>query len=157
MAIRARLRIEGLAEAMERTDAVGQRARAPEPALRSPGTLRDLQDSERRKFQRGRWPRVTPKWAAEKRRRGLDPRPMRATGLLESALTNATHGVRRQAFNRTLVWGIRPGRSDIYYAQALAKGVGNPPKPRRMVVIDKVARERIAARVQRFIAYGFTD
>lgn len=156
MAIRARLTVDGLKDALDRVDDVGDRARRPEPALRDDATLMDLQMSERRKFARGGWRRITPEWAAQKRRAGLDPRPMRATGRLESALTNATHGVRATVFNATLTWGIRAGNSDLYYAQALAKGVGDPPRKRRAVVIDKTARENIAGRVQRFIAHGFT-
>jgi hypothetical protein len=156
MAIRARLRVDGLRAALMRVDDVGERARRPEPALRDDATLLDLQQGERRKFAKGGWRKTTPRWAQQKRRAGLDPRTMRATGLLESALTNATHGVRATVWNSTLTWGIRAGRSDLYYAQALAKGVGSPPVKRRAVVIDKVARENIAARVERFIAFGMT-
>ncbi len=155
MAIRAQLAVDGLKESIRRVDEVGDRARRPEPALRAPGTLLDLQLGERRKFAKGGWRKITPRWAQQKRRAGLDPRTMRATGQLESALTNATHGVRRTVFNATLTWGITLGRSDLYYAQALAKGVGSPPKKRRAVVIDKPARESIADRVQQFIAHGF--
>ena len=155
MAIRGRLAVDGLKEAIKRVDEVGDRARRPEPALRAPGTLLDLQLSERRKFARGGWRRITPRWAQQKRRAGLDARTMRATGRLESALTNATHGVRATVWNATLTWGIRAGRSSIYYAQPLAKGVGNPPKARRAVVIDKPARQSIAQRTEKFIAYGF--
>lgn len=156
MAIRARLTVDGLKEAALRVDEVGDRARRPEPALRDDATLLDLQMSERRKFARGGWRKITPRWAQQKRAAGLDARTMRATGRLESALTNATHGVRATVWNSTLTWGIRAGRSDIYYAQPLAKGVGTPPKARRAVVIDKPARASIAARVEHFIAYGFT-
>lgn len=158
MAIRARLAVEGLKEAVHRVDEVGDRARRPEPALRHRDTLLDLQMSERRKFARGGWRRIKPEWAAEKRRRGLDPRTLRATGRLESALVNATHGVRATVYNAELRWGIRAGRSELYYAQALAKGwtssTGQVPA-RRMVVIDQTARGRIAERVERFIAHGF--
>jgi hypothetical protein len=154
MAIRARLAIDGLKDAITQVDEVGDRARRPEPALRDDATLLDLQQGERRKFARGGWRRITPAWAREKRRRGLDPRTLRATGRLESALTNATHGVRATVWNSELRWGIRAGRSDIYYAQPLATGARGMP-PRRMVLIDRTARESIAGRVERFIAHGF--
>lgn len=151
--MRARLRVDGIKASVERVDDVGERARRPEPALRAPGTLHDLQLSQRRKFARGGWRRDTPEWIKEKRRRGLDPRTLRATGRLESALVNATHGVKATVFNGGLTWGIRAGRSDIYYAQSLAKGTRGSA-PRRMVVIDKTAKEHIATRVERYVADG---
>lgn len=155
--MRSNLRVEGIREARARTDEVGQRGRRPEPALRASATLLDLQQSERRKFQRGGWRRASPAWIREKRRRGLDARTLRATGRLESALINATHGVKATVFNGQLTWGIRAGQSDLYYAQALSKGwtssSGRVP-PRRMVVIDKTAKDRTSMRVQRYIADG---
>lgn len=157
--MRGSLKLDGMTAAIQRVDDVGDRARAPEPALRAAGTRRDLQESEKRRFSHRRgWARLTPRWAAEKRRRGLDPRVLRATGRLYSALVNAVRsdGVRHDVFNRELRWGIRRGRSNVYYAQALAKGWGET-KPRRMVVIDKPARASIAGRVEKFIAFGFLD
>lgn len=151
--LRARLAVEGLKEATTRLDEIGDRARHPQPALRHHNTLQDLQESERRKFSRGGWRKDTPRWIAQKRRAGLDARTLRATGKLESALVNATHGVKATVLGPDLRWGIHPGRSDIYYAQALAAGYAHVPA-RPMVVIDKVARERIAQRVQNFIADG---
>lgn len=149
--MRSRLRVEGLQEATRRIDDIGERARRPEPALRGHQTLLDLQQSERRKFARGGWRRDTPAWIKEKRRRGLDTRTLRATGRLESSLANATNGVKATVYNGVLTWGIRAGRSDIYYAQVLAKGSATRPA-RRMVVIDRGARDRIAARVERYVA-----
>ncbi|WP_217913231.1 hypothetical protein [Miltoncostaea marina] len=144
---RASIRIEGLRDAMQRIDEVGERARRPEPALRAPETKFDLQLSERRRFSHARgWKRITPEWAAEKRRRGLDPRVMRATGRLESVLTNADAGdIRFDAYNAVLRWGLK-WRSTAYYAAAQAK------RGRRAVVIDRQARAAITERVQRYIA-----
>lgn len=153
MSIRATLKVDGLKDATTRLDDVGQRARKPQPALRHHLTQRDLQLSERRKFARGGWRRDTPRWTAQKRSAGLDTRTLRATGLLESALVNATHGVRARVVGPDLQWGLLAGRSDIYYAQALAKGSASM-KARPMVVIDPIARESIAQRVQSYIADG---
>lgn len=152
MPINGRLRVEGLKAAIDRIDLVGQRARAPEPALRARQTLHDLTASEQRKFARGGWRRDTPGWIAEKRRRGLDTRTLRMTGRLERALESGA-GLTFSAYNSTLTWGIPRGRSDLYYAQALAKGTSTHPA-RRMVVIDRIARDRIAVRVERYIADG---
>jgi hypothetical protein len=156
MAIHSRLTVTGLKEATSRLDDVGLRARRPEPALRSDATLHALQDSERRKFNRGGWRRDTPKWIGQKRRRGLDARTLRATGRLEAALTSGKGraGITFTAYNATLKWGIRPGRGDLYYAQSLAKGSGHAKVKRRMVVIDKPARGEINAIVGNYIATG---
>jgi len=147
--MRATLKIEGIREARHRVDEVGDRARRPEPALRSPEVLRALQMSERRKFTTGRFKRDTAAWVARKRREGLSQRTMEATGRLRSALENATAPVRRTVFNSQLTWGIRGGRSDLYYAVVQA-GRG-----RRAVVIDRPARAEIAERVETFLAHGF--
>jgi hypothetical protein len=150
VALRYRLVVDGAREAAKRIDDVGLRARRPEPALRAPATARDLMAGERRRFAQARgWRRIGAEWVAEKRRRGLDPRIMRATGKLEDALTNATGGVRATAFNAQLTWGIRAGQTDLFYAQVQAR------RGRRAVVIDPPAREAIAQRTQRFIAEGF--
>jgi hypothetical protein len=149
MARRVLLRIEGLREARERIDDVGDRANRPEPALRSDRVLMALQMSERRKFSTGRFKRDTDDWVARKRREGLSPRTMVATGRLKSSLENATPPVRRTVFNSTLTWGIRGGRTDLYYARVQAE------RGRRSVVIDKPARAEIAQRVEDFLANGF--
>ena len=151
--MRARLKVEGLQAAVHRIDVVGERARRPEPALRSRETLQDLTASEKRKFARGGWRRDTPEWIAQKRRRGLDTRTLRATGRLERTLTTGAGGMRFSAYSSTLTWGIPAGRSDLYYAQVLAKGTSSMPA-RRMVVIDKIAKGLIAERVGRYISDG---
>jgi len=147
--MRQSLRIEGLREARRRVDEVGERASKPEPALRSDAVLHALQMSERRKFTTGRFPRDTKAWVDRKRREGLSLRTMQATGRLRSALENATAPVRRTVFNASLTWGIRGGRTDLYYARVQAQ------RGRRAVVIDKPARREISQRVEDFLATGF--
>jgi hypothetical protein len=148
--MRSSLRIVGLPEAVHRVDAVGERARRPEPALRAPSTRRDLQESERRRFTNYRFKPATREWVARKRREGLDPRTMHASNRLSSALINADMGsVRFTVFNSTLTWGLRQGRSTTYYAQIQAA------RGRRSVVIDRVARVNITGRVESFLAHGF--
>lgn len=148
--MRATLRIEGLHAAVLHVGDVGDRARKPERALRSEQTKMDLQMSERRRFHGFRFKATSKEWRERKRREGLDPRTMVASGRLESALTNATGGsVRLTIFNGTLTWGLRTGRSDTYYAQVQAH------RGRRVVVIDRPARRNIAQRVESFIAHGF--
>lgn len=149
--MRGRLRVEGMKAAVQRVDAVGLRAQRPEPALRARPTLDDLTDSEKRRFNNTRgWKRLTPAWIAEKRRRGLNARILRASGRLFHALTTGL-GITFRARDGVLYWGIPRGRSDLYYAQALAKGTSST-QARPMVRIDKTARTRIALRVQNYIA-----
>lgn len=153
--MRARLRIEGLKEARARVDELGIRAQRPEPVLRSDSVKLDLLESEGRRFARTTgWRKDNPKWLREKQRRGLDPRVMRATGHLERALTTgADAAITFQAYNSELRWGIRGGRTDLYYAAPLARGTTRHPR-RRMVVIDQIARAHIAGRIEHYIANG---
>lgn len=152
--MRARLEVTGVRANVERLDAIGDRARRPEPVLRSPETLARLNAGQRRKFLRGGWQKDTPAWIARKKREGLSTRTLVATGRLESALTQgAGSGVMFSAFNAELRWGIKAGRSDLYYAQALAKGVRGRRKS-RMVLIDKVTKAEIAVSVERYVVTG---
>lgn len=144
-----RLQVTGLREAIHRVDEVGERARRPEPALRSPEVLFELQEAERRKFATGRFKPDTKAWIDRKRREGLSTRTMVASGRAKAALENAMPPVRRTVFNSMITWGIPPGRSDLYYLSVQAH------RGRRAVVIDRPAREGVANRVQNFIAYGF--
>jgi hypothetical protein len=148
--MRSSLEITGLREAVHRVDSVGERARRPEPALRSAETRRDLQESARRRFTVYRFKRDSPAWVRRKRREGLDTRTMHASNRLSSALENAEMGaVRLTVFNSTLTWGLRQGATATYYAQIQAR------RGRRSVTIDRFARREIADRVQNFIANGF--
>lgn len=148
---RGTLLVEGLPEAIHRLDEVGYRARFPEPALRAPGTLLALQESERRRFSKYRFRADTRAWVARKRREGMSTKTMQATGRLKSALesANLSEGVRLTVFKSLLTWGIRAGATNLYYAGVQAK------RGRKAVAIDALARIDIAERVQHFIAYGF--
>lgn len=152
--MRSTLRIEGIKEARQRVDDIGDRARRPEPALRAPGTRMDLQLSERRRFQRYRFKPVTKDWRERKRREGLSTRNMQATQRLKSILENAEAGsIRLNVFNGTLTWGLRragPGEPGFYAMVQAGRG-------RRTVVIDRPARASIAQRVESFLAHGFVS
>jgi len=154
---RARFQVEGLKEAVQRVDDVGERARQPEPALRSDTVLAALMSGEGRKFQRGGWPKDTRAWIDRKRRKGWPNRTLVATGRLENALVKlgpkGHNDILFRAWNGELTWGIRQGRSDLYYSQALAKGVRGR-RPSRMVLIDKQTKAEISAHVQKYVATG---
>ncbi len=148
MARRSVVRVTGVGEARRMVGEVGDRARRPEPVLRSDAVLAELHASEERRFAR-RWKPATREWVARKAREGLDPRGMRATGALHRALTHAQGPplVRRSAWNGVLTWGIGY-RSPVWYAAVQAKRGRNP------VVIDTPARAEIIQLVTRYIARG---
>lgn len=150
--MRAIIKSEGLKaiEAQLGKMAVRDRALLDDPVVR-----RELEHSAARRFQRGiRQAKRT--WRLEKRARGLRDRPLQATGDAFRALTAGT-GPKANAvqFKRTyggVVFGVKPGRSDLYYMQAHHRGYQSTHgrvAPRRAVVIDKQARENIAGFVLR--------
>jgi hypothetical protein len=144
------IRVEGLKDAREMVGDVGDRARRPEVALRSGAVLDALHASERRRFSQPWRPGITRAWAARKRREGLDPRVMRATGALERTLeTGRPPAVTFRAWNGTLRWGL-PARSPVWYAAVQAK------RGRKAVVIDKQAKADIGGRVLVWIVEGRT-
>ena len=143
---RMTIRDEGLSDAVKLVAGPGQRSiDLSIPLQRS---IPHWQDSERRRFTTTRGlRRDTDKWIQEKRRRGLDPRTMRATGMTERALTtaNRSKGVIARATRTTLVVGIRPGRSDLYAARIQAK------RGRNVVRFDKLAKQATSQTVLSFI------
>lgn len=145
------VKVTGLRESLLLIDEVGDRARNPEPALRASGTRRALQESERRRFSRYRFRPDTKQWQARKRREGLSPRTMVASGRLRDALINAnrSEGVIHTVRKGVLTWGIVAGRSPVYYAKMQAD-LG-----RKAVAIDRLARVDIVDRLENFIAFGF--
>lgn len=158
--MRARLKVEGVSEHVVELGRIGDRARRPEPALRARQTREDLQDASRKRFRRG-LRRASRAWILEKQRRGLSTRTMHATGAAMLALTNnsgpARGAVTFNAFNAELRWGVKRGRSDLFYIQVHAGGYTTKKgrqAPRRVVVIDKPARESIAERVVTYVHTG---
>lgn len=148
--MRARLDIEYLREAQQRIDKVGERAKAPEPALRSHAMLAALRANERRLFASNKWTKNTRKWDARKRKRGLSPKRMQASGLLRLILEagNTGSAVRFSAYNGTLIYGLYGGRTAVFYARILA----DRDRRRRPVRLDKVFRVRATEIVTRYVA-----
>lgn len=114
------LQVKGAAEAARDYHARAKRSRDIRPAL---DRIKDFWLlSEQRQFDSGAgWPDIKASTRQWKAQRGLDPRVMRATGLLERVLTQPNQQARGQmaeVFADSLLVGIRPGRSDIYYAQS---------------------------------------
>lgn len=158
--MQARLDVQGFREARTRIDAVGVRARAARPALTSPYTRRDFEQSSGRRFARG-LRRDQQDWVVEKARRGLSTSTMEASGDAKEAIV---HGKGRRAGdieftgnNVEVRFGVKRGRSGLYYLQVHDKGYrtsrGATPK-RRVVLMDKKARERISQRVETYVAEG---
>lgn len=149
MARRISIRVTGLRAAQTMIGDVGNRARAPEPALRTDRVMSILHMAEHRRFGQRFSPRATRAWAARKRREGLDPRMMRATGALERTLTRGRPpDVAFKAYNSVLSWGLK-WRSPVWYAAVHQKRPG-----RRVVVIDKRAAGQITDIVTAYVATG---
>lgn len=115
------IHVEGAIEAARDYYERAQRAKDLRPAMERIVDFWLL--SEQRQFDSGAgWPPIKAKSRQWKVARGLDPRVMRATGLLERTLTQPNApGQTADVSADGLVAGIRPGRSDVYYAQALTK------------------------------------
>ena len=140
---------EGLGEAVRGLERAGARAEDLHVPLRA--SVAYWKESERRRFSTSRgWKPNSRRWAAEKRRRGLDPRTLRATGRAERTLTTANEGagalVRISAASMTV--GIKPGRSQIYYLRHLAK------KGYQTVTFDAKAQENVGRAIVTYVRTG---
>lgn len=140
------------AELKEVADDVGKlafRARSRE-LLHNDDVRGALRASSARRFMRG-LRQAGRQWRIVKRRRGLQDRPMRATG---DAFIAITRGAGRKAsaveFTATtegVRFGVKRGRSELNYVQVHARGYessSGPVRPRRVVLVDRQAREGAA-------------
>ncbi len=158
--IRGRLTVDGFKEITSDLGEEGTRARRPEAALRSSGMRREFEHAVGRRYSR-RLTRNTTGWTIEKAKRGLDTRAMRATGDAEAALTRGTGPLASEvvfkADRSSISFGVRRGRSGLYYMNALARGYPTSHGRRRatrVVVIDKLLRENAATIVLRYVDSG---
>lgn len=147
--------VERILEAQNMIGGVGDRARAPEPALRSQATLRALQRGERRVFARSRFKKNSAAWDRRKRRKGLSPKRMQASGLLRLILegggsVSGNSVVQFSAFRGELRFGLRGGRTIVYYARILA----DRDRSRRVVKVDQPARIDIVDIVAGYVFDG---
>lgn len=148
--MRAAVRIEGYREVRERLDDIGTRARRPEQGMRSRSVVAALRAGEARRFNRRINPAASRQWVARKRRQGLDPRTLRATGRLERALTMTGGSARVTAYNGELRWGLPGSEPSSKYAAILAA----ERRSWRVVVIDVPARKAVSDHILRYIITG---
>lgn len=104
--------------------------------------LDEFAAAERRHWNALPWPPLKKSTRDRKRRQGLSPRRMHATGLLERTLTRVNetsraHGLAARVGRDEIVFGIKGGHSDIYYGRFHQRGQGVPkrvvvPKPTRV-------------------------
>lgn len=156
----ARITPEGLLEIGEQFGEMGRRARMPEPLLRSQGVRSEFEQASHRRFRRG-LRRAQRSWVLEKARTGRSTRTMVSTGAALIALTRhagpAKNAVVFSAFNGEVRFGVRRGRSDLYYIQVHASGYKTTRgrgRARRVVLLDKTARENVATRVLVYVQSG---
>lgn len=111
------IHVEGAIQAARDYYERAQRARDLKPAM---DRIADFWlDSESRQFaSEAGWPDIKLKSREWKVKRGLDPRVMRATGLLETVLTERGAGPLGQYLevgSDGLVAGIRGGQTPVFY------------------------------------------
>ncbi len=152
--MRVTIKSDGLKEAARTLELTSDRAERGR-LLSGNEVRREFEQSSRRRFSRGL--RQSGKaWRLAKQRRGLSSRPMQATGDAFAALTRHS-GPKAGAviFKPTqggVEFGVARGRGSLYYLEVHAKGYDSSKgrvKPRRVVVLDKPARENVAEIVLR--------
>lgn len=141
--MRFELELSGARGAEHRLEGVGRRA--ADISAAGGRILGELRAGERRQFATGTgWPRLAASTLARKRRQGLDPRTLRATGLLEQVLTRPAqqaHGQVAAADADEIRFGIRGGRTDVFYGRFHQRGKGVPE--RRVVVLADRTRRNV--------------
>jgi hypothetical protein len=131
---RNRRRLESIAERVDDLRPVGDRV------------LDELADAEKRHWNSLPWPPLARSTRERKRRQGLPPRRMHATGLLERTLTHRgrsaqRHGQLARRGKKSISFGIKRGRVDIFYGRFHQKARG---VPKRIVVPKPTAMMRVA-------------
>lgn len=117
------IHIQGAVEAARDYYARSQRAKDVRPAMDR--VIDFWLGAEQRQFDsEAGWPPIKAKSREWKMRYGLDPRTMRASGLLEAVLTQRGmegSGQYTEPMGDGLTVGLMPGRTQVYYAQTLVK------------------------------------
>lgn len=143
--------LEGAIQAARDYHERAQRARDLKPVM---DRITDFwMSSESRQFASGAgWPDIKLKSRQWKTRRGLDPRVMRATGRLESVLTQRgmeASGQLVEVTAESLVAGIRPGRTPVFYGP-----IHNRKWP--LISFDDIAASEANDLLGRYLATGET-
>jgi hypothetical protein len=142
--MRQGIEVQGLRQAQNRIDRVGDRAQRPLPGQVASAIRRELERSEARRFRSGAgWRRLTPRWVEYKRAHGFDARKLVMTGSLEKALTQGGGDSTFTASHMAVEFGLK--------ATAKYKAIA---KYRRPVMVDRSSRTEIAQIVQRYVAGG---
>lgn len=132
--MRFEIDVDGIEHAEDRLEGVGRRASDLRPV--GAHVIGELAAGERRLFATpAGWAPLAQSTKERKRRQRLDSRPMHATGLLAETLGAAAPGERGRLETTTrtqVIFGIKRGRSDIFYGRFHHQGRG---VPRRRVIV----------------------
>jgi hypothetical protein len=151
--MRVTLKSDGLKEAEARIGKIALRASSSK-LLDTPQIKAEFQDAAGRKFDKG-IAQAGKEWRLRKRKAGLIDRPMQASGAAKQAITlGQGPGASAVIFktNREGVeFGVKRGGGPLYYVPILAKGKKRNGKviKRRVVALDKTARENVATIILR--------
>ena len=133
----------------------GDRATDIRPA--SDAIIRRLVLGEKRRFRTSAgWPPLMPSTRARKKRQGLPRKPMKASGLLERTLTTVgakarSHGQLAAVSRHEVRFGIKGGRSDIFYGAISQKG-REGQKPRKVVVFTARTKKTVRIVIEDHLA-----
>ena len=133
----------GVRRQRERIDSLGERMEDLRPA--GDRVLDELAAAEQRHFNALPWPPLAKSTRDRKHRQGLPSRRMHASGLLERTMTGRgavarRHGQLNRRGRSSVLFGIKRGRVDIFYARFHQKGQG---VPKRIVVPKPTAMTRL--------------
>jgi hypothetical protein len=135
--------VDGEQQAANRFTLIGRRARDARPAFREISRL--IYESEQRRFNsRSGWAPLAASTVARKRREGLSPQIMRATGALHRALTVPGDPSILDIDKDRMRFGLKGGRTAVYYGRFHQQGKGVPKRP---VVVFTAATRRNANRI----------
>lgn len=142
---RNRERVESLADRIEDLRPVGDRV------------LDELVAAEEHHFNTLPWPPLARSTRERKQRQGLPARRMHASGLLERTMTRRgtaarRHGQLNRRGKKSISFGIKRGRVDIFYARLHHRGQG---VPKRVVVPKPTALTRV--RIGRIVLDHITE
>lgn len=146
--MRLEIEVSGDEQAKRRFARIAHKAERTRPAMQQ--VADELIQGEREQWRNPGWVPLAVSTRARKRRQHLPAKPLRATGRLERALTvKGAPGQHLKVGDREVVFGLKGGRSDVFYGRFHQQGKGVPK--RQVVVVTTRTRQRIANAIERHL------
>ncbi|HTE60166.1 MAG TPA: hypothetical protein VK631_07420 [Solirubrobacteraceae bacterium] len=153
--MRFEIDVDGVLRNHKRIESLGERMLDLRPA--GDRVLDELADAERRHFNSVPWAPLAKSTRKRKQRQGTHGRTMRESGLLERTMTGRgavarRHGQLNRRGRSSVLFGIKRGRVDIFYARFHQKGKG---VPKRIIVPNPTAMTSV--RIARVLLDHITE